>query len=134
MLMIFGNAGQHLGDTNYWKSEHAKRGLCLVSANAGALRLLVPKAAEHFLPEMRTGASVTIEPSISSAGNIDLVFEDGTHSPFFLAISPSMFDRHLQEGRNIPFSVWTEDGMVMQIPCKVTGAAAKLYKRAQGKR
>lgn len=36
------NDGPDIASTNYWESAHAARGLCYLSGNAGALRLLAP--------------------------------------------------------------------------------------------
>ena len=76
-MIKISNNGPDIASTDYWTTEHALAGLCYLSGNAGALRLLVPKAAEGMLAEMRTGASVTIEKSIPEPRRcIDLVFED----------------------------------------------------------
>lgn len=44
-MITIANDGQRLVETNYWTLPHAQRGLCYLTANAGALRLLVPVAA-----------------------------------------------------------------------------------------
>ena len=119
-FIIFGNKGQDLADTNYWSSEQALAGLCVASTNAGAIRLLVPKATEHLLKEMRTAKKITIERSLSHDKRcIDIVFEDGTDSPFFLTISKTQFDRLPGPQVRKPFSVWTENGKQMELLAKV---------------
>jgi hypothetical protein len=113
-MITIQNIGQDIGSTNYWESEHANVGLCYVSGNAGALRLLVPEAAEGMLPEMRTGGSVTIEASIAHPSQcVDVVFEDGTDAPFALSIDRRQLDRALTLGDNVPFTVWTARGKQM---------------------
>lgn len=107
------NRGAEIASTDYWDSEHASAGLCYLSANAGTLRLLVPEAAEGMLPEMRTGKRVTIEPSISDPRCVDIVFEDGTSSPFSLALDKRQIDRVLSRGNGIPLTVWTQRGKVL---------------------
>lgn len=111
-MITITNNGQALTSTNYWQTEHASTGLLYLSGNAGALRLLVPEAAEGLLAEMRTGKRVTIEPSLHLPDGqcVDLVFEDGTDSPFSVAVDLKQIDRPLQRGAGIPFTVWTEVG------------------------
>ncbi len=76
-FISIGNKGQELASTNYWSSEQALAGLCFASTNAGAIRLLIPKATEHFLEEMRTGKKITIERSICHDKRcVDIVFEE----------------------------------------------------------
>ena len=114
------NEGQAVVATTYWDTLHAQqRGLCYLSGNAGALRLLVPAAAAHMLAEMRTGKSVTIEPSISTPGCMDVVFEDGSQSPFFIAIDRRQVDRALEPGKKIPFVVYTPAGEQMRLQATV---------------
>ena len=105
------NAGARLVSTDYWLTEHAKAGLVYLTGNAGALRLLVPAAALGMLAEMRTGQRVTIERSLHSgaAGCVDIVFEDGSNSPFSVAVDTRQMDRALTAGAAVPFLVYTED-------------------------
>ena len=111
-MIKIANNGQDLASTDYWETEHASAGLLYLSANAGALRLLVPEAAEGLLAEMRTGKRVTIKPSMHMPGGqcVDLVFEDDTDSPFSVAVDRKQIDRPLQRGAGLPFTVWTEGG------------------------
>ena len=119
-MIQIGNQGQAIASTNYWATEHARAGLCFLSVNAGALRLLVPQAAADALVEMRTGRSVTVEPS-ATPGCIDIVFEDGTQSPFALTIDKRQCDRALESRRAMPFTVWTEDGVQLTLKANVRG-------------
>lgn len=118
-MFTLGNDGQAVTSTDYWDTPHAGRGLCYLSGNAGALRLLVPPAAEAMLAEMRTGKRVVIEPSISEPGCLDLVFEDGTDAPFFLAIDRKQIDRALEPGRAVPLIVYTRSGEQMRLQATV---------------
>jgi hypothetical protein len=112
-MIEIANNGQAVASTNYWSTEHGRAGLCFLSTNAGALRLLVPRAAQAALTEMRTGTSVTIEPPVraETPGCVDIVFEDGTDAPFRLTIDRRQTDHALKSGRSMPFTVWTEDGL-----------------------
>jgi hypothetical protein len=124
-LIVFENDGQKITSTNYWQTEHANVGMCYLSANAGALRLLVPEAAQGMLAEMKTGHSVTIEESLHAPGQCwDIVFEDGSESPFSLAIDKKQLDRPLTPGKGVPFTIWTEGGLV-QMP-KLLRATIKI--------
>ncbi len=114
------NDGPRLVFTNYWHTEHARRGLCYLSGNAGALRLLVPRAAADMLPEMRTGKSLLIEDSMSAPGAAyDLVFEDGSSSPFCLLLDRRQVDPPLSASTARPFVVITEDGPVLELTAKI---------------
>lgn len=113
-FITIGNNGQEISKTNYWATEHAKKGLCFLSTNAGAIRLLVPEAARGYLEEMKTGKRITIEKSLHDSRCVDIVFEDGTDMPFFLAIDKQQIDRALSPGKNVTFAVWTEHGKELQ--------------------
>lgn len=120
-LLTIANDGQKITATNYWASEHAKRGMLYLSSNAGALRLLVPRSAEEYLNEMKTTRGVTIEPSMQSPGCADVVFEDGSQAPFFVTLAPPQTDRPLQpvrqltQARGVPLHVWTEAGCQLRL-------------------
>lgn len=113
------NDGPEILSTNYWDTGHAARGLLYLSGNGGAWRLLVPEASETMLAEMCTGKSVTIEPSIQIRGICwDVVFEDGSVSPFAVAIDKKQVDRTMTPGQCV-LSVWTRAGKQMEMPCAV---------------
>ena len=120
-LIVFENEGPLLIETNYWLTDHARNGFCWITANAGALRFLLPKPSEYLIKEILTGKSVTIEPSIVIKGYIDIVFEDGTPAPFNLAMSPRAMDFNPQKlgtGCDIPFTVYTEGGILCSLRAK----------------
>lgn len=114
-FIVIANDGQEIGETNYWGTEHAMAGLCFMSTNAGAIRLLVPKQAEGYLEEMKTGKRVTIEKGFQNPRCVDIVFEDGSNSPFFLAIDRQQIDVLLSPRKRVPFAVWTEAGKQIQL-------------------
>ena len=118
-ILTIANDGARIKSTNYWATEAASAGLCYLSGNAGVWRLLVPEAAQGLLLEMRTGKSVTIEPSLHDSRCWDVVFVDGTESPFSIAIDKRQLDRALAIGK-WRLAVWTEaGGKVLDLPCKV---------------
>lgn len=103
------NDGPKLVSTDYWSTEHAANGLIYVSGNAGAWRLLLPRTAHGYLPGIRTGRSVSIEDSVTEPGRCwDVVFEDGSDSPFFIAVDRKQFDRSVKPGRNVRLVVYPE--------------------------
>jgi hypothetical protein len=120
MPITFGNRGQQLVETNYWSSEYAASGLVYLSCNAGALRLLVPRSAEHMLVEMQTAAFVIVEPALElPATHVDVVFDDGTDTPFRVSIGPEMRDRQLTPGTSVPFLVYTEAGVQITLSATI---------------
>lgn len=115
------NNGADIVETNYWDSEAAKKGFCYLSGNAGALRLLVPESiAKEYLPEMRTGMRVSIETSIASPFCIDVVFDDGSESPFFIALDRTLTSRMPDSARrDVPFAVWPPGGKILSLRATV---------------
>lgn len=119
MITIINN-GPAIVSTNYWQTEQANTGMCYLSGNAGALRLLVPEAAEGLLQEMRTGTHATIEPSLHAPGLCwEVVFEDGSETPYSLAIDKRQTDRAMQPGR-CRLTIWTQaGGKLLDLQCTV---------------
>lgn len=113
------NDGARITATDYWHTDHAAQGLCYMSGNAGAWRLLVPDMAETLLPEMLTGKSAYIEPSISMPGRAyDIVFDDGKESPFALTIDRRQIDRAVTPGPS-RLTIWTRlGGCVLDLACE----------------
>lgn len=118
-MITIDNLGAAIAHTNFWDSEPAAAGLCFLTENAGAWRLLVPEAAQELLAEMRTGKHVIIEPSLHVPGRCwDVVFEDGSASPYALPVDKRQVDRMLQPG-SCRLTVWTQTGKVLDLPCQV---------------
>ena len=114
------NDGVDLVATDYWDSEQARAGYCFLTGNAGAWRLLVPEATEYIVAEARACKRVTIEPSLVAPGQgWDIVFEDGTASPFFLCIDRRQVDRAMHPCGECRFSVWTHRGKELDLACTV---------------
>ena len=117
-MITIANDGPDITFTNYWGSAHARAGLCYLSANAGAWRLLVPPAAATMLPEMRTGRRAIIEPSASDPRCWDIVFDDGSAAPFCIAIDKRQLDRTLTAGRGV-LTVWVPTGKTFELPLEI---------------
>lgn len=89
MLTITNSNDGNIVDTNYWRSEYNSHGLAYLSGHHLGLRLLLPsKHVTEWLPEIKTGKRVIIEPTVRSGylNHIDIVFDDGTSTPFSLCI------------------------------------------------
>ena len=119
-MLTITNHGQVLTSTNYWDSPHAQAGLLYLSGNAGALRLLVPGPSEGMLAEMRTGTAVTIEPSSNAQGCYDVIFEDGSSTPFFVGLDRRQMDRKMESGRDVPLIVYTRAGEQLRLLATIT--------------
>lgn len=117
-MITFENDGAEITRTNYWDTDHALAGYCYLSGNAGAWRLLVPAPAEGMLGEMRTGRSASIEPSLHDPRCWDVVFEDGTDTPFSLAVDKRQVDREMAPG-TCRLTVWTALGKQLDLACEV---------------
>jgi hypothetical protein len=117
-LLQIKNDGPNIVETNFWDSDFAVRGLLYLSANAGVLRLLVPDSQLQYLAEMRTGRSAAIERSMFSRTAVDIVFNDGTQTPFSVAIEPQQTDRTLKPGE-ATLAVWTRAGKQLELPCRI---------------
>lgn len=117
-MIYLTNKGSELVETNFWDHEHAQFGFLHLSPNAGVLRLLVPPNQESHLSEMRTGKTVTIESSIMIPGQMDIVFEDGTDTPFFICLHRNQCWGIPEQG-SWKIAVWTRDGKQMELSCNV---------------
>jgi len=121
MLLKIENDGPEIVSTNYWGTEHAAKGFCYLSLNAGTARLLVPKPMEPQIPEMITGVSMAIITRGELKGRecLEFLFEDGSDSPFALHISTEQADRLFSDAdRNKEFrvAIWTEGGKQAEFP------------------
>lgn len=123
-LIVIENDGQEIKHTNYWETEHADRGLMYLSVNAGVLRLLVPagQVAAGVIDEIRTGTRAELVPTIRPQlrrSHLDLVFEDGSPSPYSISIDRQQVDIIPHNGNNKRLLVYTEAGLVLELPCRV---------------
>lgn len=90
------NHGPLILSTNYWDSELASSGKLFVSINAGAIRILLPPARYGDMAEMRTGKECVLSrgpwPAQRLPEGIEIMFDDGSDSPYALHLSPESFD------------------------------------------
>lgn len=88
------NDGNRITSTDYWQTEHAARGLLYLSMNAGALRLLVPRASEGMLKLWKRANRAAVQiAGAASVGLVHIVFEDDTNDPQFITIDARQCDR-----------------------------------------
>jgi len=122
-MIIVKNNGPYILLTNYWKTPHARRGLYYVSINARAFRLLVPPPKEAEIGEMRTGQYVIVTRGrwLGDDG-LELLFEDGSNSPFAIHIQAAQTDRLPpadESGRtDLRCLVYTEAGLALELPAR----------------
>ncbi len=114
------NDGGAIQETNYFDSEHAKSGLFFVSWNASVARVLVPDGRMDVIDEMRTGRICVISRGLlNRVDALELMFDDGSDSPFALHVDMRQTDRAVPDDHK-PFTVaaWTRAGKVAEWPAK----------------
>jgi hypothetical protein len=82
--------------SDYWDSENARRGFILISFNAGAFRLLLPDSLKTVIADIRTGRHAVITHGLhidEHATMYEVMFEDGSDSPFALWLHPRQIER-----------------------------------------
>jgi len=117
MLIRIDNIGALVIDTNYWRSDQAGLGVCYLSINAGAFRLLVPREAEAFVEQMRTARQVIVSrgpwPERHRDDAIEILFDDRTECPFAIQIGMESVDRlplDADAAKQWEITVWIERG------------------------
>jgi len=110
------NDGPEIIATNYWETPLPGRGLVYVSVNARTFRILVPRGFElsDFGPVREVIVFRGPWPDQGMLDAIEVLFDDGTVSPFALHLSPGQIDRlpGLQDSgrRDLACSVWIRGG------------------------
>lgn len=129
MQIIVVNENRFIRSTNYWESELARQGVMYVAVNAGAFRLLLPDQSVTDLHEMRTGTSVVVsrgtwytDHNAPQKDAFELLFEDGTDTPFSIHLTSEVVDRippEEDEGReDLIFLAYTRYGLQLELPAK----------------
>jgi hypothetical protein len=125
MTLLITNDGADVVSTNFWQTHANAAGKFYLSFNAGTARLLVPtQLSDQAIVEMRTAKSVVISrgPWISGRPDaLELLFEDGSDSPFSLQLSDGSFDHYPAESdqnKQFTCTVWI-DGPIqtLKFPC-----------------
>ena len=112
------NHGPFILSTNYWDSELPREGKLWCSVNAGAIRVLLPPQMYSALADMRMARECVLSrgpwPLGREREGIEIMWDDGSDSPFALHLTPASFDllpAEPEPGREWTCSVWTaKDG------------------------
>ena len=112
------NDGPLIIATNYWDSELPRAGKIFVSVNAGAIRVLLPPARYGDLADMRAAQYCVLSrgpwPEANCPEGVEIMWEDGSYSPYALHLTPESFDMLPPQpagGQEWVLSVWTaQDG------------------------
>jgi hypothetical protein len=117
------NKGPEIVSTNYWLTEHAQRGYVFLSANAGAIRLLVPNKAARHLPDMLSAKEVIVSrgplPEDGRHDALEILFEDYSEQPFMIHVGTERIDRmpaDSDRNRSFVFAIWTPEGKMKEMP------------------
>lgn len=103
------NHGPLIVSSSFWGSEYDRGGKLYCSCNAGCVRVLVPSVHRSMIEECRGSQYVILSrgpwPEMRLPDAVELLFEDGTESPFALHLSPESFD--LLPAEPEPGKEWT---------------------------
>lgn len=112
---------RRIASTDYWTTEHARRGALYLCHNAGAFHLLVPGPAESMLSEMRTGKRALLSFGIDEGSRreaFDVVFDDGSENPFS-AQTNNCQTRPTESRRDgTALLVYTAAGLQLELPAR----------------
>lgn len=105
-LLTLINRGRDIAETNYWETEYEANGFFVLSCNAGSMRLLVPRSRQGAVVEMRTAKEVLVSRA-QDGDELEILFEDGSSTPFALRISLQQVASLLPlPGEEGTFDVW----------------------------
>ena len=104
--------GQTIVATNFWETSFGRRDAIFCSVNSGAVRLLLPRACEHVVPDM-VGHEVIVTRGkwVDMGGQeaLELMWEDDSDAPWSMCIGHAQLDRLIDPadaGRNIACLVY----------------------------
>jgi hypothetical protein len=117
------NKGRLIISSTYWGSEYERAGKLFVSVSSGTVRVLVPRSNHTIIEECRPGKYAVLSrgpwPARGLADAVEILFEDGTDSPFVLHLSPESFKALPAKppaGRNWRLALWCfEDDQPRQV-------------------
>lgn len=126
-VIVTSNHGPLITSSTFFGSEYDRAGNLHVSCNAGAIRILVPSFHRHIVQEMRTPHVVCSRgpwPEMKTAEAVELLFDDGSDSPFCLHLTAESFDllpAEPEPGQQWVLSAWlAKDGIpvkAIERPC-----------------
>ena len=108
MFLRIRNDGPRIVSTNFWNLPEAAAG-SLLSTNAATFRLLVPDSQRGSLADMTTAPIAVVSrgcwTAVGRSDGIEILFDDGTDSPFALWLSVESCDRlpppRTRDGRSL---------------------------------
>lgn len=108
------NHGPLIVSSTYWGSAPERAGRLWCSCNAGAVRVLLPASGRRVVEECRSSKHAVLSrgpwPEMGLAEAVEILFDDGTDSPFALHLSPESFDllpAAPEAGKEWIVSLWT---------------------------
>lgn len=115
-VIVTSNHGSLITASTFWGSEYDRASKLFISCNAGAIRIMLPSQHRTLVNEMR-GSKYAIcsrgpWPEMRAAEAVELLFEDGSDSPFCLHLTAESFDllpAEPEAGREWTLTVWTDD-------------------------
>jgi hypothetical protein len=106
--------GPRVVATSYWSSPHAQSGYVWISVNAGAVRVLVPPAAERRpLAELPPAGTPCLYVQDGRSGARRIVYLDDPASLWVLEVGAAQADRTLppgEHGRKVRLLWYGQDG------------------------
>ena len=117
-LLVFENDGGDITETNYLDSPMGSAGMFYMSGNAGVVRLLVPDTELRQLSEMKTGKLCVLTSGVyRRQPSIEVMFDDGSNTPFVLYLSTDQCDFRVSGDRTrTTLTAWTRSGKVGEWP------------------
>ena len=112
-LIKIGNNGKDIAETNYWEMPFEDVPV-VVSVNAGAIRLLLPRIYNGHLDDYRSCDHVvmTYGPWLHHSMAVEFMFEDFTDTPYSFHLSVDSFVNGVpsepQDGEYWDFSIWAK--------------------------
>ncbi len=122
-MLAIQNAGADIASSNYWDTELARVGVCYLSFNAGAARLLLPPDLTHQLKCMARATHAVISRGPNSRGRdrLEILFEGTSTSAFSIELTTKVqADQPLtvcDAGKPMRLSVWIREGKQLELPC-----------------
>jgi hypothetical protein len=95
-VIVTTNEGPAIVESSYWTSGLAKAGKVYVTVNAGAIRVLVPNQFRDLPDEVGSAQYAVLSrgpwPAQRLADAVEILWEDGSQSPYALHLAPEAFD------------------------------------------
>src|SRR5262252_8262224 len=115
-LITVENDGPLIVRSNYWDSDLARAGRFFVSVYEGTIRVLVPHGLYGLVADMRDAKECVLSqgPWLKKSGHevVEIMFDDGSDSPFAMHLAPKSFDLlpAEPESREWILNVWIAAG------------------------